>query len=208
MIATAVPNTGRIVPLGWRRHELGGPMSGVDLDGLLDRVADRDRDAFNLLYDATADLVYGIARRVVVDPDLAAEVTQEVFLEAWRKAHSFDRSRGSARTWVAVMAKRRAINVVRTSKATRDRDEAHPSGMAERGDPVCDSVADHDERARVSVALGTLSGLQREALDLAFYGGLTHREVAEKLDVPLGTVKTRIRDGLTRLASAMGESDG
>lgn len=183
-------------------------MSGVDLDDLLGRVADGDRDAFNTFYDATADLVYGISRRVVVDLHLAAEITQEVFLEVWRKAHSFDRSRGSARTWVAVMAKRRAIDVVRSTQASRDRDEARPSGVTEPGDPVGDTVADHDDRARVSAALGTLSDLQREALDLAFYGGLTHREVAEKLDVPLGTVKTRIRDGLTRLASAMGESDG
>lgn len=208
MTTAAAPNTGRIVPVGWSWREPGHPMNGVDLDDLLGRVADGDRDAFNTFYDAVADLVYGISRRVAVDRHLAAEITQEVFLEVWRKARSFDRSRGSARTWVAVMAKRRAIDVVRSTQATRDREEANLSRVVEPGDPVGDTVTDNDDRARVSGALGTLSDLQREALDLAFYGGLTHREVAEELDVPLGTVKTRIRDGLTRLASAMGESDG
>jgi RNA polymerase sigma-70 factor, ECF subfamily len=183
-------------------------LNGVDLDELLVRVADGDRDAFDKFYDASADLVFGIARRVLVDRDLAAEVTQEIFLEAWRKAQHFDRSRGSARTWVAVMAKRRAIDVVRSNQAARDREGTQPAGAAELGDPVADRVVDLDDREQVSVALATLSDLQREALDLAFYGGMTHRQVAECLEVPLGTVKTRIRDGLTRLATAMGESDG
>ncbi len=190
------------------RVERGGMVSGVDLDGLLIRVADGDRDAFDKFYDASADLVFGIARRVVIDRDLAAEVTQEIFLEVWRKAQRFDSSRGSARTWVAVMAKRRAIDVVRSNQAARDREDAQPAGAAEPGDPVGDSVVDSEDRARVSSALAALSDLQREALDLAFYGGMTHRQVAERLDVPLGTVKTRIRDGLMRLSVAMGGSDG
>ena len=184
------------------------PVNGVDLDGLLERVADGDRDAFEQFYDATADLVFGIARRVVIDRDLAAEVSQEVFLEVWRKAAGYQRIRGSAKTWVAVMAKRRAIDVVRSTQAARDRDHSHPAGVIEPGDPVGDAVSDAEDRSRVSDAIGALTELQREALDLAFYRGLTHREVAEELDVPLGTVKTRIRDGLGRLAAAMGDSDG
>ncbi len=197
-----------IADTGLHRVERGGLVNGVDLDGLLTRVADGDRDAFDKFYDASADLVFGIARRVVIDRDLAAEVTQEIFLEVWRKAQSFDASRGSARSWVAVMAKRRAIDVVRSNQAARDREDAQPAGAAEPGDPVADRVVDLDDRARVSSALTALSDLQREALDLAFYGGMTHRQVAERLDVPLGTVKTRIRDGLMRLSVAMGGSDG
>jgi RNA polymerase sigma-70 factor, ECF subfamily len=190
------------------RRERAVPVKGTDLGGLLARVADGDRDAFDQFYDATADLVFGIARRVVVDRDLAAEIAQEVFLEVWRKAGGYERTRGSAKTWVAVMAKRRAIDAVRSTRATRDRDQKHRDGVADPGDPVGDTVVDHEERARVSNALGSLTDLQREALDLAFFGGLTHREVAQRLDVPLGTVKTRIRDGLSRLASEMGERDG
>ncbi|MEX2424931.1 MAG: sigma-70 family RNA polymerase sigma factor [Acidimicrobiia bacterium] len=197
-----------IAPAGRLADERVGPVSGVDLGRLLERVADGDRDAFEQFYDATADLVFGIARRVVVDRDLAAEVAQEVFLEVWRKAGGYERIRGSARTWVAVMAKRRAIDVVRSTQAARDRDHLQPVGVVDPGDPVGDAVTDHEDRSRVSNALGGLTELQREALDLAFFRGLTHRQVAEELDVPLGTVKTRIRDGLSRLAAAMGESDG
>ena len=197
-----------IGPAGRRGGERDGPMTGGDLGGLLERVADGDRDAFEQFYDATADLVFGIARRVVIDRDLAAEVAQEVFLEVWRKAGGYERTRGSAKTWVAVMAKRRAIDVVRSTQAARDRDQIHPGGVVDPGDPVGDAVADHEDRSRVSTALAALTELQREALDMAFFRGLTHREVAKELDVPLGTVKTRIRDGLSRLSAAMGESDG
>ncbi|MFP5331087.1 MAG: sigma-70 family RNA polymerase sigma factor [Acidimicrobiia bacterium] len=183
-------------------------MNGADLDVLLVAVADGDRDAFSQFYDLTSDLVFGIARRVAIDPDLAAEITQEVFLEVWRKAGSFDSQRGTARTWVAVMAKRRAIDVVRSTQSARDRDEAQVGTTSIPGDPVGETVADDDDRRRVAVALQELTDLQREALDLAFFGGLSHRQVAERLDLPLGTVKTRIRDGLARLASAMGTADG
>jgi len=177
----------------------------ADLDGVLERIASGDRSAFEQLYDETSDLVYGIARRVVVDVDLAREVAQEVFLEVWRKADRFDAGRGSARTWVAVMAKRRAIDTVRSSQSSRDRESAHPGVSVEPGDPVGDRVTDGDDRRRVVDALEVLTDLQREALDLAFYGGLTQREVAERLQVPLGTVKTRIRDGLSKLAIAIGD---
>lgn len=183
-------------------------MTGADLDVLLTKVADGDRNAFSKFYDQTADLVYGIARRVVVDPDLAAEVTQEVFLEVWRKATGFVSERGSARTWVAVMTKRRAIDVVRSTQSARDRDEAQVTTTVLPGDPVGEAVTDQDDRVRVSAALDQLTDVQRQALDLAFFGGLSHREVAERLDLPLGTVKTRIRDGLTRLSTAMGDGHG
>lgn len=178
-----------------------------DLGDLLPAVARGDRRAFEGFYDATVDLVFGIARRIVVDRDLALEVAQEVFLEVWRKAARFDPARGSARTWVAVMAKRRAIDAVRATQASRDREDAQP-GEAGGGDPVAETVVDRDDRTRVAAALAVLTDLQRQALDLAFYGGLTHREVAARLDVPLGTVKTRIRDGLARLAAVIGDPHG
>lgn len=175
-----------------------------NLDALLEQVSGGDQHAFEQVYDATADLVYGIARRVVVDRDLASEITQEVFLEVWRSATRFDSGRAPARTWIAVMAKRRAIDGVRSTQSARNRDLANPFVLTEPGDPVGDVVTDREDRARVTGALASLSEVQRQVLDLAFYGGLTHREVAQRLDVPLGTVKTRIRDGLARLAWEMG----
>lgn len=191
-----------------RPRDRSAPVTGENLDELMGRMAAGDRHAFERLYDTTSGLVFGIARRVLVDPDLAAEVTQEVFVEIWRKSGRFDGSRGSARTWIAVMAKRGAIDVVRSTQASRERDGSEVPVVVDPGDPVGDRVTDLEDRERIAGALGSLTDLQREALDLAFFGGLTHREVAERLDVPLGTVKTRIRDGLGRLASQMGAHDG
>lgn len=207
-MAARSATAGWTVRLTSRPRDRCAPVTGENLDELIGRVAAGDRHAFERLYNTTSELVFGIARRVLVDSDLAAEVTQEVFIEIWRKASRFDGSRGSARTWIAVMAKRRAIDVVRSTQASRERDGAEVPVVVDPGDPVGDRVTDLEDRERIAGALGSLTDLQREALDLAFFGGLTHREVAERLDVPLGTVKTRIRDGLGRLASQMGAPDG
>ena len=207
-MAAPTATAGRNVRLRSRPRDRCASVTGANLDELMARVAAGDRHAFERLYDSTSELVFGIARRVLVDPDLASEVTQEVFIEVWRKAGHFDGSRGSARTWIAVMAKRRAIDVVRSTQAARERDGAETPVVVDPGDPVGDRVTDLEDRERIAGALRSLSDLQREALELAFFGGLTHREVAERLDVPLGTVKTRIRDGLGRLASEMGAPDG
>ncbi len=177
------------------------------LETLLAAVASGDRDAFSMLYDEVADTVYGLARRVVVDPSRAQEIAQEVLVEVWQKADRFDPSRGSAITWIAVMTRRRAIDVVRSSEASRSREERvvvdpdHP-------DPVSEKVVDLDERHAVRRAMDSLTGLQRQALELAFFQDLTHTQVAEALDTPLGTVKTRIRDGLKRLTAEMEASHG
>ncbi len=147
-------------------------------------------------------MVYGLARRVVVDRDLAADVAQEVLVDVWRKAHMFDRTRGTALAWIGVMTRRRAVDLVRSVEASRRRD-TNQTAVPEPPDPVAEMIVESAERSAVQRALGQLSDLQRESVELAFYGGLTHREVAERLAVPLGTVKTRIRDGLTRLSGAM-----
>lgn len=177
------------------------------LDLLLMRVAAGDRTAFESLYDRVIDLVYGLARRVVVDAHIAREVAQEVMLEIWSSASGFDPQRGSAMSWIATMTRRRAIDAVRSTAASRRREQNDPP-MPGASDPVAEQVVDGESRRRVRDALENLSDLQREAIDLAFFGGLTHRQVADQLDVPLGTVKTRIRDGLSRLAQAMGDSGG
>ncbi len=165
-------------------------------------VAAGETASFERLYDAIVDNVFGLARRVVFDHDLAAEVAQEVMLEIWRNADRFDPSRGSVMTWVAVMTRRRAIDTVRSVAASRRREEAQPATPGSP-DPVAEQVVESAERSELTRALSVLTEAQREAIDLAFFGGRTHREVAAVLGLPLGTVKTRIRDGLLKLGGAL-----
>ena len=168
-------------------------------------VSQRDRDAFSALYDDLSSLVFGLALKVCRSHALAEEVTQEVFVQVWDQAGRFDRERGSARSWIATIAHRRAVDVVRKAQSAANREEAVASDPP-LGD-VADDVIDLDEMERVRAAMGSLSPLQREAIELAYFGGLTYREVAERLDVPLGTVKTRMRDGLARIRETMEWSD-
>lgn len=175
------------------------------VDELVTRVARGDSPAFEALYDRVVDSVYGVVRRVLRDPAQSEEVTQEVLVEMWRSATRFDGDRGSATTWIYTMAHRRAIDRVRSAQASHDRDE-----RVARRDQVTayDEVAEHVEARleaqQVRSCLAHLTELQRESVTLAYYGGYTYREVSDLLDVPLGTVKTRMRDGLIRLRDCLG----
>lgn len=163
-----------------------------------------DQAAFAVLYDDLAPIVFGVVRQVVRDPAQSEEITQEVFVEVWRLAPRFDRTRGSVRAWVCTIAHRRAVDAVRAEQSARDRDQRDASRQAVAHDTVSDGVIDDLDRDRVKVALEKLSPVQREAIELAYYGGNTYREVAVLLDCAEGTVKTRIRDGLIHLRDAMG----
>jgi RNA polymerase sigma-70 factor, ECF subfamily len=175
------------------------------LADLLSRTARGDEDAFADLYDAVAGTVYGMVLRVLRDPAQSEEVTQEVLVEVWRQASRYSSERGSVRAWVLTMAHRRAVDRVRSAQARSDREERVGRSGAERPfDEVSEAVEYRLEAEQVRRALGVLTDLQREAVTLAYYGGYTHREVSELLDVPLGTVKTRLRDGLIRLRDEMG----
>lgn len=171
---------------------------------LLGRVARGDEVAFEQLYDRVAGSVLGVVRRVVRDPAQSEEVTQEVLVEIWRTASRFDPERGGATTWVLTMAHRRAVDRVRSAQASTDRD----TRVAHLGTPAYDEVSEAVEasleREQVRRALDSLTPLQREAVRLAYYSGCTHREVADRLGIPLGTAKTRLRDGLIRLRDALG----
>jgi RNA polymerase sigma-70 factor (ECF subfamily) len=179
----------------------GGP--GADLDALIGRVARGDEAAFAALYDRAAGGVFGLVRRVVRDPAQSEEVTQEVLLEVWRTASRFDRRRGSAATWLMTVAHRRAVDRVRSAKASAGREQRVPAPAASY-DTVAEEVEARLEAQRVRRCLESLTDLQRESVTLAYYGGYTHREVAGLLGVPLGTVKTRMRDGLIRLRDCLG----
>jgi RNA polymerase sigma-70 factor, ECF subfamily len=187
-----------------RRTEFWQPMGVEDNDAaLIGRVAGGDHGAFGALYDELAPLVYCVSKRVLHDPSYAEEVTQEVFFEIWRQAPRFDGSRGSVRAWAATIARRRAVDRVRSEQARRDRHSAN-AAVAEPPPPATDEVAiDRDLRERARAALGQLSAPQREVLELAYFGGFTHVEIADHLGIALGTAKTRVRDGLIKLRQVM-----
>lgn len=172
---------------------------------LLKRSAKGDQEAFASLYDTTSSRLFGLAVRVVRDPAQAEEVTQEVFLEIWRTASRFDPERGSALSWLLTICHRKAVDRVRSAEAASRRDSNyHQQNQTIDHDTTADAAQASMEAARVRTALKSLTDVQREALELAYFGGYTHTEVAGILNLPVGTAKTRIRDGLIRLRDKMG----
>ncbi|PZF15220.1 RNA polymerase subunit sigma [Curtobacterium sp. MCPF17_011] len=182
-----------------------GAPEPVSADDLLSRVATGDQAAFADLYDELSGRVLGLVTRLLRDRAQSEEVTQEVFLEVWQQATRFDQARGSAASWVLTMAHRRAVDRVRASQSSRDRDTKIGIRDFETDfDSVSESVEIRLEHERVSRALSRLTEFQRQAVQLAYYGGFSHSEMADKLGVPIGTVKTRLRDGMIRLRDEMG----
>ncbi|MBO3751375.1 ECF RNA polymerase sigma factor SigK [Streptosporangiaceae bacterium NEAU-GS5] len=173
------------------------------LEDLLVRVARGDETAFERIYDALSAPVFGLVRRVVRDRAQAEEVAQEVMVEVWRTAARFDPGRGSAMSWVLTMAHRRAVDRVRSAQASADR-ERRAVREEVAYDQVAEAVTTRLEGERVRRCLDGLTELQRQAVTLAYYGGYSYPEVAGLLQTPLGTVKTRMRDGLVRLRDCMG----
>jgi RNA polymerase sigma-70 factor (ECF subfamily) len=191
----------------------GGASSGgkdraaeaAELAELVSLAARGHEDAFARLYDRTSNRVYGVVWRVLRSADHAAEVTQEVYTEVWRQASRFDPSKGTVFAWITTMAHRRAVDRVRsvTSEVARDENYA----VAETGrdvDHVWEGVEQRLDAERVRKGMESLTPIQREALTLAYFGGYTQSQVAALLKLPLGTVKTRIRDGLIGLRDALG----
>ena len=170
----------------------------------MQRVAQGDEAAFAELYDHLSPLVYGVVLKVLRDPAQSEEVAQEVFVELWRTATRFDRSKASVRTWASTVAHRRAVDRVRSEQASRERDDRDAVRVVVPHDSVVAEVESSIDQHRVRKALATLTESQRQAVELAYFGGNTYREVAVLLGVPEGTVKTRIRDGMIRLRDELG----
>ncbi|WP_431778442.1 ECF RNA polymerase sigma factor SigK [Microbacterium aurantiacum] len=184
------------------------PEDGAPVDHvgeMLVRVAAGDQGAFARVYDMLSPRVFGLILRVLVDRSQSEEVLQEVFLEVWQSAGRFAPNKGQGRTWVLTIAHRRAVDRVRASQASTDRDVR--VGFRDL-DVAYDGVAEQAqlriEGRQVATALKTLPDPQREALTLAYYGGYSQSEIAALVGAPLGTIKTRMRDGLTRLRAEMG----
>jgi RNA polymerase sigma-70 factor (ECF subfamily) len=173
-----------------------------DVNVLVSKVARGDAEAFESLYDEMGAPVFGIARRVVRDPSRAEDVAQEVFLEVWRKAPSFDDARGSARTWIMTIAHRRAVDAVRRNESQKKYDAQAIVEEVRHDEPV-ESVIKAEEHGAVRNCLETLTVLQMESVRLAYFNGYTYAEVANLLDKPLPTIKTRMRDGLIRLRDCL-----
>jgi RNA polymerase sigma-70 factor (ECF subfamily) len=174
-------------------------------DELLRQVARGDEQAFTRLYDTLAPRVFGLARRVLRDPAQAEEVAQEAMVEVWRNATRFDQARGSATSWILTITHRRAVDRVRSAQAGADRERRVAAASVDTPyDDVVEEVTSSLEQQQVRRCLGGLTDLQREAITLAYYDGFSYREVAEKLDTALPTVKTRMRDGLIRLRDCLG----
>ena len=173
-----------------------------DVDALVGRVAVGDSQAFERLYDAIGAAVYGVARRVVRDPSRAEDVTQDVFLEIWRKAPSFDASRGSAKTWVMTIAHRRAVDAVRRNESHKKHDASAVPEHVNHDEPA-EALIKDEEHGAVRECLESLTDLQLESVRLAYFNGYTYSEVATLLEKPLPTIKTRMRDGLIRLRDCL-----
>lgn len=181
------------------------PSVNTQLVELLKACSLGEEAAFAKLYDATAARLFGLVLRTVRDRAQAEEVTQDAYLDIWRNSARFDPDRGSAMSWLMTIGHRKAVDRVRSAEAARRRDTAYEaSDQATPFDQTAEDAHRNLDAQRVQKALGTLTPAQRGALELAYFGGYTHREVATMLDLPLGTAKTRIRDGLIRLRDTLG----
>ena len=180
------------------------PLAQLPDEALPALVARSDDEALAELYDRYGRPAYALAVRIVRDPALAQDAVQDAFLTAWRTAASFDPARGTAATWLLTLVHRRAVDVVRRE----DRRRASPLDEAPvaSGEATDEAAEVREERQRVQAALAVLTPTEREALELAYYGGLSQSEIAERLGVPLGTVKSRMFAGLARLRDALGEA--
>jgi RNA polymerase sigma-70 factor (ECF subfamily) len=179
--------------------------SSEETSALITRIAEGDRDAFSRFYDLLAPTAFGLIRRVLRDPEAAADVLQEVFWQVWREAPQYDPKRGSPEAWLVMRAKTRAIDRLRSIRR-RDRTFVAPvdESVARSSEaPAENPAVVAEDRGLVQTALAQLPEPQRRVIELAFFEGLTQSEIATRLGEPLGTVKTRARLGLERLRGAL-----
>jgi RNA polymerase sigma-70 factor, ECF subfamily len=182
---------------------------GLADEELMELVDAGEVRAFDVIFDRHAGAGYSLAYRMCGRRALAEDVVQEAFLSLWRSGTGYDRARGSVRSWVLSAVHNRAIDALRRTGAKAGRDVSD-EGIAERlqaPDATDTEVVRRDEARRVRGALEELPPDQRQVIELAYFGGLTHSQIAEVLELPPGTVKGRMRLGLTKMRSALGETE-
>jgi RNA polymerase sigma-70 factor (ECF subfamily) len=180
-----------------------GSLSPVADRDLVERAAAGDERAMTDLYDRYGTLVYAVAYRIVGQRADAEEVVVEAFAQAWREAARFEVGRGSVAAWLTAIARSRALDLVR-ARGRRERLAAGATAQDAAGQAGADDQVEEDERRRmVRQALESLSPPQRQAIELAFFEGLSQSEIAERLNEPLGTVKTRVRLGMQKLREVL-----
>ena len=175
---------------------------------LVARVANGDQAAFEQLYEQSSALLFALVSRIVGSPGEAADLLQEVYLEVWRKASNYDRERGTPMAWLVMLARSRAIDRVRALGArgkgvTASLDDTPASALVAADADAMEMRAANERQALVWAAIKTLPPVQRQAIELAYYEGLTHVEISERLNVPLGTIKTRIRLAMEKLRDGL-----
>ena len=181
------------------------PLVTTDLDALLRQVAQRDVDAFATFYDLTRARVFGLVTRVLRDPGYSEETTQDIYLQVWRTAGSYDPAAGSPLAWLLTLAHRRAVDRVRSEQAASQRESRYGAANVDPpADHVADSVILRDERRQVADCLDSLTDVQRECIQLAYYDGLTYAQVSERLSANLATIKSRMRDAIRGLRNCLG----
>src|SRR5215207_7198987 len=181
------------------------PLVTTELDALLPLVAKQDVKAFAAFYDQTRARVYGMVTRVLRDPGYSEETTQDIYLQVWRTADSYNPAVGSPLAWLLTLAHRRAIDRVRSEQAASARESRYGAANIDPpSDHVADSVILRDERRQVADCLGSLTDAQRECIQLAYYDGLTYAQVSERLSANLATIKSRMRDAIRGLRRCLG----
>jgi RNA polymerase sigma factor (sigma-70 family) len=192
-----------LAPAVGRREEVPRSSTAIPDEQVLEAVGKGDDDALGILYDRYGRVAYALAFRILRDPALAEDAVQEAFLAVWRSADAYKRERAKPSTWILTVVHRRAVDLVRREQRRRGEPlEAAPEPVSA---PVDEDVALRDRRAAVQAALHRLPGEQRQALELAYYAGLTQSELASRLGVPIGTVKSRMFAGLGRLRELLTE---
>jgi len=181
------------------------PLVTAELDALLRQVGRQDVDAFAAFYDQTRSRVYGLVTRVLRDPGYSEETTQDIYLQVWRSAESYDPSAGSPLAWLMTLAHRRAVDRVRSEQASTTRESRYGAANVEPpSDHVADVVIRSDEHRQVAQCLGSLTDTQRECIQLAYYDGLTYSQVSDRLSTNLATIKSRMRDAIRGLRRCLG----
>jgi RNA polymerase sigma-70 factor, ECF subfamily len=206
-VSLAVPPRKKPPEIGALSTDLSSAPPGDPLAQVVADVAAGDRAAFRALYDATAARVFGLSLQILRDRAAAEEAAVDVYAQIWRQASRYEIEKGSVATWITSMARTRAIDLRRTRARAQDRetalDEVQIERLCECGRDPVEASAESERAGRVRGALDSLPHEQRRAVEAAFFGGLSHTEIAQALGQPLGTVKTRIRSGLSTLRRAL-----